>query len=240
EEAPHAPDAPARSGWPPPPRGAPRRCAGPGRAGTPTPTRPAARRRTTTGAARTGGARRNPWPRPRPAHRRSRPRSPVPAAGRSPAGPGPASAAARPGQGLPSRLVLEQLERVADQPEHGGPEADEQGPALGVVAVLLVDGLGPDPEAEAEGDRPERRRLQVPAAQAGRVQRLDQHRVSFVSVSLATAGVDHHEKEKHGSGTEPWPACRHRGQVAARDGPGLLALLVADDCARTPPRAKSA
>src|SRR5512132_3390764 len=98
--------------------------------------------------------------------------------------------------------VLELLEGVADQPEHRGPEADEQGPAFGVVAVVLVDGLGPDPEAEAEGDRAERRRLQVRAAQAGGVQRLDQHGVSFSFVSGATAGVDHHEKEKHGSGSE--------------------------------------
>ena len=96
------------------------------------------------------------------AHRAPPPRPPV--------GPGP-----------PPRLVLQLLEGVADQPEHRRPETDEQRPALGVVAVVLVDRLGPGPEAETEGDRPERRRLQVRAPQAGRVQRLDQHSCSFGS-----------------------------------------------------------
>ena len=98
-----------------------------------------------------------------------------PAPGSSSPSPSPPTSS-RPGP--PPRLVLQLLEGVADQPEHRRPEADEQGPALGVVAVVLVDRLGPDPEPETEGDRPERRHLQVRAAQAGRVQRLDQHSCS--------------------------------------------------------------
>jgi len=37
------------------------------------------------------------------------------------------------------------LDRVAHQPEHGRPQADEQGPALGVTALVLVNRLGADP-----------------------------------------------------------------------------------------------
>ena len=97
-------------------------------------------------------------------------------------------------------------------PEHRGPEADEQGPALGIVAVVLVDRLGPDPEAEAEGDRAERRRLQVGAAQAGGVEALTSIVLLLDGLSMvcgATVGVDDHEKEKHGSGDGAGQAGRH-------------------------------
>ena len=46
---------------------------------------------------------------------------------------------------------------VADQPEHRGPEPDEQGAALGVAALFLRHGLGADPEADAEADGAQRR-----------------------------------------------------------------------------------
>ena len=42
------------------------------------------------------------------------------------------------------------LEGVADQPDQGWPQADEEGPALGVAALVLVDRLGADPQRDAE------------------------------------------------------------------------------------------
>jgi hypothetical protein len=42
------------------------------------------------------------------------------------------------------------LEGVADQPDQRWPQANEQGPALGVAALVLVDRLGADPQRDAE------------------------------------------------------------------------------------------
>ena len=58
------------------------------------------------------------------------------------------------------------LKRVPDQPEHRRPKAHEERPALGVSALLLIDGLGADPQRDAEIDRGQRGRMQMPAAQA--------------------------------------------------------------------------
>jgi hypothetical protein len=44
------------------------------------------------------------------------------------------------------------FERVADEPEHRWPEADEEGAAFGVAAFVLIDGFRTDPEADAEAD----------------------------------------------------------------------------------------
>ena len=41
---------------------------------------------------------------------------------------------------------------VPDQPQEYGPESDEQRPSLGVPAFLLRDGLGPQPQADAQHD----------------------------------------------------------------------------------------
>jgi hypothetical protein len=38
------------------------------------------------------------------------------------------------------------VETVPHEPEHGRPEADEQGTALGVAALVLPDRLRADPE----------------------------------------------------------------------------------------------
>jgi hypothetical protein len=43
------------------------------------------------------------------------------------------------------------LDGVADQPEHRGPQPDEEGAALGVPALVLIDGLGADPQPDAKG-----------------------------------------------------------------------------------------
>lgn len=56
------------------------------------------------------------------------------------------------------------FQRVADLPEGGRPEADEEGTSLGVAALVLVDRLGADPEADTKGYRAERERVEVRAA----------------------------------------------------------------------------
>lgn len=49
-----------------------------------------------------------------------------------------------------SRPLFLALEGVADQPDQGWPQADEEGPAFGVAALVLVDRLGADPQRDAE------------------------------------------------------------------------------------------
>jgi hypothetical protein len=67
------------------------------------------------------------------------------------------------------------LERVADQPEGGWPEADEQRAALGVGARVLVDGLGTNPQSDAESDSSDRRQLHVAGAQSHAVEAFREH-----------------------------------------------------------------
>ena len=70
---------------------------------------------------------------------------------------------------------LAALERVADEPEHRRPQAHEQRSSLGVAPLVLVDGLGADPERDAESDARERGDVAVPAAESEVVQGLGQH-----------------------------------------------------------------
>ena len=67
------------------------------------------------------------------------------------------------------------LERVADEPEHRRPQAHEQGAPLGVAALVLVDGLGADPQSDAEIDARERGCVVVPVTQPGAIESLGQH-----------------------------------------------------------------
>src|SRR5690349_24724978 len=73
---------------------------------------------------------------------------------------------------LRSRLARQ---RVADQPDHRRPEADEQCPALGVAALVLIDRLGADPEADAQADAGHRRDLHLPRAQTAAIEEGRQH-----------------------------------------------------------------
>ena len=57
------------------------------------------------------------------------------------------------------------IERLARHPEHRRPQPHEQGAPLGVPALVLVDGLRPDPQDDAEGDRGQRDSLEMPAAE---------------------------------------------------------------------------
>ena len=74
----------------------------------------------------------------------------------------------------PARALLK-FDRVAYQPEHGRPEADEQGSPLRVSSLLLVNCLRADPERDAEVDRRERGHLEVPAAETHTNESLGQH-----------------------------------------------------------------
>jgi len=47
------------------------------------------------------------------------------------------------------------VDRVAEQPQRWRPQSDEQRPALGVSALVLIDGLCSLPQRDAQGDRPE-------------------------------------------------------------------------------------
>ena len=67
------------------------------------------------------------------------------------------------------------LERVTDEPEHRRPEPHEQRPPLGVAARVLIDRLGPDPEIDAEPDRPEAGDVEMPAGEARAAECLDDH-----------------------------------------------------------------
>jgi hypothetical protein len=53
-------------------------------------------------------------------------------------------------------------ERLADQPQGRRPKPDEEGASLGIPALVLVDGLRPDPEDDAETDRSERGGVELP------------------------------------------------------------------------------
>ena len=67
------------------------------------------------------------------------------------------------------------LKCVADEPEHRRPQAHEQRAPLGVAPLILVDGLGADPERDAESDARDRGDVAVPAAESEVVQGLGQH-----------------------------------------------------------------
>jgi hypothetical protein len=67
------------------------------------------------------------------------------------------------------------LEGIAHQPEHRGPQTNEQRTALRVSALDLVHGLRSNPQGDAQPDRPERREMELPAAQPAFMQKPDEH-----------------------------------------------------------------
>src|SRR5919202_1274888 len=79
------------------------------------------------------------------------------------------------GSPRPAAAVLLALDRITDEPEHRRPQPDEQRPALRVAALVLIDGLGADPQADAQADRPEPDGVEVPAAQARVVEGFGEH-----------------------------------------------------------------
>ena len=66
-------------------------------------------------------------------------------------------------------------ERLSNQPEHGRPQADKESSSLCIAALVLIDCLSTDPEADAKADRSHRKALQVPLPQATPSQFADQH-----------------------------------------------------------------
>src|SRR5680860_1056632 len=71
--------------------------------------------------------------------------------------------------------LLALLEAAPDEPEHRRPQAHEQGTSLGVAALVLVDGLGADPQRAADEDRSQRADVGMLAAESQRADRLDHH-----------------------------------------------------------------
>ena len=120
---------------------------------------------------------------------------------------------------MPARLLVP-LDRVADQPEHRRPQAHEERPPLGVASLVLIDRLGPDPEADAQPDRGQRQRVQVPAPQPTLRAAPDLASASTLPTARPRAPP-----------TAPLPPPRHRRPLAVRHRPDLVALHVADDAA---------
>jgi hypothetical protein len=51
------------------------------------------------------------------------------------------------------------VDRLPDEPEHGRPEPDEQGPSFGISALVLSECLGANPKTDAQSYRAEAARL---------------------------------------------------------------------------------
>src|SRR5688572_25311630 len=64
---------------------------------------------------------------------------------------------------LDCTALLVTLDGVADHPEHRRPQPDEQRPALGVPALLLIHRLRADPQRHAEPDRRQRSHVEMPS-----------------------------------------------------------------------------
>jgi hypothetical protein len=67
------------------------------------------------------------------------------------------------------------FDRIADEPNGRWPQTDEQGATFGIPAFVLVNGLGANPQANAQSNGAHREQLQVPAAQARAVEAVNQH-----------------------------------------------------------------
>jgi hypothetical protein len=87
-----------------------------------------------------------------------------------------------------STCKIAALERVAHQPEHGRPEADEERAALGVSALALIVGLRAYPEADAEADRGHRGQMEVPAAQPDPMNEVHHHAHLVPARTMANHG----------------------------------------------------
>jgi hypothetical protein len=125
--------------------------------------------------------------------------------------------------------LLVAFERVSDEPEHGWPEAHEQGTAIRVSAFVLVDGLGADPQRHAQPHGRQRKYMEVPPAQACRVERLSEHRSLGYPRSARVFREPHGRQEK----AELAPADHDRAALAGGRGPCLTSTSA------TPPTASA-
>jgi hypothetical protein len=57
-------------------------------------------------------------------------------------------------------------EAIADEPEHRGPEADEERSPLGISTLVLPDGFRTNPKAYAKSDRAQGGHVEVAASEA--------------------------------------------------------------------------
>jgi hypothetical protein len=73
--------------------------------------------------------------------------------------------------------LLVAFDRIADEPDRRWPQTDEERAAFGVPTLVLIDGLGADPQTDTQRHRPHRQELHVPRTQAGAVEKLAQHRL---------------------------------------------------------------
>jgi hypothetical protein len=70
-------------------------------------------------------------------------------------------------------------QRVADLPERGCPEPDEEGAPLGVATLVLVDCFRANPQADAQADRAERKRVEMRAVETEAIECVDDHDRAF-------------------------------------------------------------
>src|SRR5680860_1142089 len=145
--------------------------------------------------------------------------------------------------------LLALLEAAPDEPEHGRPQTYEQGTSLGVAALVLVDGLGADPQRAADEDRSQRADVGMLAAESQRADRLDHHWILLCRLVPASSarmlgavvgtgesgrlaglppgtGCSGREAED-GTQAEPAAACGDRVALAVGHGADVLALPVA-------------
>jgi hypothetical protein len=67
------------------------------------------------------------------------------------------------------------LERIPNEPQHRRPQPHEQRPALRVPALALIVCLRPDPEADAQTYRRDRKHMQMPTSQTDAMDEIHQH-----------------------------------------------------------------
>src|ERR1700743_1898751 len=72
-------------------------------------------------------------------------------------------------------------DRLADSPNRPRSQANKDCPSLGVTAFVLVDGLGSNPERDAQPHRAHRDQLHRPGTHADLMKEFGQHRLTFVA-----------------------------------------------------------
>src|SRR5581483_5108522 len=129
----------------------------------------------------------------------------------------------------PPRRPPDRAQGVADLPERRSPQTDEERAPLRVSALVLIDGLRTDPEADAKAHRAERERVELRPAETDAAQQLDDHHpplptsevfsriVGRVPGSCRAVSAPHRATSLDGSA------------LARRDRLDVLALHVADD-----------
>ncbi len=138
---------------------------------------------------------------------------------------------------LENGRLFEVSKGVADHPDSGGPQSDEQRTSFGIAAFVLIDGLRADPQRDAQSHRREREDLHVRVAQAGAVKPRGQHRLIVSTYRGAGPGVTASNSGVSSVGAETTttlPPMVDGFELAGGRGPDLMGLHVALD-ADAPP-----